>query len=207
MGEPLPPFDLHLPLLSLPMLFDTTVATIPGDVPYLAPPAERLLSRRSHVFDKTCFRVGLCWAGKSYPDPGRSCPAELLLSLADVEGITWYSLQLGWEKGLPFPMNDCMGHVRDFGDTAALISMLDLVITVDTAVAHLAGALGKSTWLMLPHAPDWRWMLDRGDSPWYPSMRLFRRIGPDSWPEVVQRIADALNGEAISLQHGTLRLG
>ncbi|KAA0889857.1 tetratricopeptide repeat protein [Oryzomonas rubra] len=196
MGEPLPSFDLHVPLLSLPMIFGTSVETIPGEVPYLTPPADRLPFWRSLVPDEGRLKVALCWAGKSYPDPGRSCPPELLAPLATVEHISWYSLQFGWKEALPLPMADPTGHVRDFGDTAALIAQLDLIITVDTAVAHLAGALGKPAWVMLPHAPDWRWMTGREDSPWYPSLRLFRQARPGSWREVVQRVAHALENRA-----------
>jgi hypothetical protein len=192
MGEPLPPFDLHVPLLSLPMIFDTTVGTIPNQVPYLAPPVDRLSFWRGLVPDEGRMKVGLCWAGKSYPDPGRSCTAALLASLAAVAGISWYSLQIGWQEELPLQMTDCTGHIRDFGNTAALIAQLDLVITVDTAVAHLAGALGKPTWVMLPYAPDWRWLLGRNDSPWYPATRLFRQTVPGDWEDVMRRIVCAL---------------
>lgn len=195
MGRPLPPFDLHVPLLNLPLIFDTTVATIPDEVPYLAPPAERLPFWRRLVPDEGRLKVGLCWAGKAYPDPRRSCPATLLAPLAVIEGVSWYSLQPGWKETLPLPMNDLTGHINDFGDTAALVAQLDLVITVDTAVAHLAGALRKPTILMLPYAPDWRWMRDRDDSPWYPSMRLFRQVRPDSWQDVVQRVAYSFQNE------------
>lgn len=192
MGQPLPPFDLHLPLLSLPLIFGTTLETIPADVPYLAPPSDRLPYWRSQIIDNREYRVGLCWAGKAYPDPARSCPTRLLASLAEREGVSWYSLQVGWEKTLPFPMIDCTNHVRDFGDTAALIAQLDLVITVDTAVAHLAGALGKECWVMLTAAPDWRWMLGRENAPWYPSMKLYRQNGPDSWQYVIHRVGNTL---------------
>lgn len=192
LGEPLPPFDLHVPLLSLAGIFDTTVECVPADVPYVAPPADRLPFWASQKIDNGCLRVGLCWAGKAYPDPGRSCPAEQLALLGEIDGVSWYSLQVGWEKALPLPMTDLTGHIRDFGDTAALIAQLNLVITVDTAMAHLAGAMGTQTWVMLPCAPDWRWMLGRDDSPWYPTMRLFRQTRPGDWTDVVQRIARAL---------------
>ena len=192
MGEPLPPFDLQAPLMSLPMIFGTTLDTIPGKVPYLAPPADRGSFWQSRVGDKKGFKVGLCWAGKSYPDPGRSCPAELLAPLAEVDGISLYSLQLGWDGALPLPMSDLTSLIHDFADTAALISRLDLVITVDTAVAHLAGALGTATWVMLPYAADWRWMTKRDDSPWYPTMRLFRQALPNDWKDTVLRIVSSL---------------
>ncbi|MBI2353871.1 MAG: glycosyltransferase family protein [Deltaproteobacteria bacterium] len=196
LGQPLPSFDLHLPLLSLPVIFDTTVETIPNAVPYLSAPPERLPFWRGLAADEGRLRVGLCWAGKSYPDPGRSCPAELLAPLAEVAGVSWYSLQMGWEGALPLPLTDLTGHIRDFGDTAALIAQLDLVITVDTAVAHLAGAMGKPTLVMLPHAPDWRWLLERGDTPWYPTLRLIRQAEPGAWRDVVRRVSDVLRHEA-----------
>lgn len=195
MGRPLPNFDLHLPLMSLPLIFGTTVEKIPCEVPYLQLVADRLPSWRDLVLDENRLKVGLCWAGKAYPDPRRSCPATLLASLARIEGVSWYSLQLGWKEVLPLPMNDTIDQIRDFSDTAVLISRLDLVITVDTAVAHLAGAMGKPTWVMLPHAPDWRWLLEREDSPWYPSMKLFRQPGPEAWEDVVQRIAWSLDSK------------
>jgi Flp pilus assembly protein TadD len=192
MGEPLPYFDLHVPLMSLPMIFDTSVETIPGKVPYLAPPVGRVSFWRSQLIDNKDFKVGLCWAGKSYPDPGRSCPAELLAPLAEIDGVSLYSLQVGWDGALPLPMSDLTGLIQNFGDTAALISLLDLVITVDTAVAHLAGALGTATWVMLPYAADWRWMTGRVDSPWYPTMRLFRQALPGDWQDTIRRIVYSL---------------
>jgi hypothetical protein len=192
MGRPLPGFDLHVPLLSLPLIFGTIVETIPADVPHFMPPADRLPFWHSMTADDSQFKAGLCWAGKGYPDPRRSCPVEHLAPLAEIDNVSWYSLQVGWEATLPLPVSDCTGHIHDFGDTAAMISLLDLVITVDTAVAHLAGALGKPTWIMLPQAPDWRWMMDRDDSPWYPSMRLFRQAQPNSWPDVIERVVHAL---------------
>ena len=195
MGEPLTEFDLHLPLMSLPLIFDTTLDSVPAVVPYLAPPADRLKTWQGRVPGDRRLKIGLCWAGKGYPDPLRSCPPHALAPLVAIPGIAWYSLQVGWQEVFPFPMNDLTGHVGDFADSAALIAQLDLVITIDTAVAHLAGALGRPTWVMLPHAPDWRWLLKREDTPWYPTMRLFRQNGPDTWQNVVQRIARTLATE------------
>lgn len=199
LGQPLPHFDLHLPLLSLPLMFGTTLETIPADIPYLAPPAALLSSWRGLLPDESRLKVGLCWAGKSYPDPGRSCPVELLAPLAEINDVSWFSLQMGWRGSLPIRLNDLTEHIRDFGDTAALISRLDVVITIDTAVAHLAGALGKPTWLLLPSAPDWRWMRERNDSPWYPSMRLFRQRVQGGWAECIAEVISALRQEIRSL--------
>jgi hypothetical protein len=195
MGEQAPSFDMQEPLMSLPMIFGTSIETIPAAVPYLAPPIERLPFWRNLMPDKGLFKVGLCWAGKSYPDPGRSCPPDQLSPLAELGGISFHSLQVGWEKDLPLPMTDLTKYLNDFADTACLVALLDMVITIDTAVAHLAGAMGKPTWLMLPHAPDWRWMTKRHDSPWYPSVRIFRQADPGSWEEVVREVASSLYKE------------
>jgi hypothetical protein len=195
MGQPLPTFDLHVPLMSLPLVFGTTLDTVPATIPYLTPPEDRLPFWSSRIKDGSRMKAGLCWAGKSYPDPRRSCPVKLLAGLARLEGVSWYSLQAGWKAPLPLPMTDLTGLIRDFADTAALISQLDFVITIDTSVAHLSGALGKPTWVMLPHAPDWRWMLEREDSPWYPSMRLLRLKQPGAWHEVIQRVSAICTSE------------
>jgi Flp pilus assembly protein TadD len=192
MGRPLPGCDLHIPLMSLPRIFATTVETVPRSIPYLAPTGDRLPYWDSPKTEGWRIKAGLCWAGKAYPDPRRSCPVDQLAPLAEMDGVSWYSLQPAWREALPLPMTDLTGNIRDFGDTAALISRLDLVITVDTAVAHLAGALGKPTWVILPHAPDWRWMLKRQDSPWYPTMRLFRQTSPGHWQDVIKRVALSL---------------
>lgn len=198
MGQPLPDFDLHIPLMSLPLILGTTLDNIPAAAPYLAPPEVRSLFWHGQIADGDFLKVGLCWAGKGYPDPRRSCPVELLTLLANVGTVSWYSLQKGWERTLPFPMTDLTTHLHDFADTAALISQLDLVITIDTSVAHLAGALGKPTWVMLTHAPDWRWLLDREDSPWYPSARLFRQDEPGAWEYVIRRVGHSLKDAVTS---------
>lgn len=192
-GQELPEFDCHAPLLSLPYLFGSTCETIPAHIPYLAAPAQRLAFWQSVVPATDNLRVGLCWAGKSYPDPGRRCPPGFLAPLAGLPGVTWVSLQIA-EKEFrqPFPLVDLTMLVQDFADTAALIEQLDLVITIDTAVAHLAGALGKKTWLLLPFAPDWRWGLQQADCPWYPTMRLFRQPVAGDWDSVVTAVAKAL---------------
>ncbi|MDD2850931.1 MAG: tetratricopeptide repeat-containing glycosyltransferase family protein [Desulfuromonadaceae bacterium] len=189
-GERLPCFDIHLPLLSLPMIFNTTLTTIPVNIPYLKNSAAE---KFCHFFGKGAFKVGICWSGKLYPDPGRSCPAELLKPLAELDGIVWYSLQIQNTTELPFPMTDLTPYINDFSDTAALLHNLDLIITIDTALAHLAGAMGKPAWVMLPYAPDWRWLLDRSDSPWYPSIRLFRQEKTGDWQGVIEAVSGALS--------------
>lgn len=190
MGQPLPAFDLHLPLMSLPLIFDTIVETVPAAVPYLAP-VNQPCDRRQFG-DSAKLNIGLCWAGKGYPDPLRSCPLELLEPLAGLPDLAWYSLQVGWQGNMPLPMTDFTEQFSDFADTADVIAQLDLVITIDTAVAHLAGALGRPTWVMLPHAPDWRWMQEREDSPWYPTMRVFRQKAPGDWSGTISAVERSL---------------
>lgn len=192
MGQTLPCFDLHVPLMSLPFIFGTTVDNIPASIPYLYPPEDRLPFWTERFRNVGQIKVGVCWAGKSYPDPRRSCPVEFLQVLAPIRGVSWYSLQFGWRQELPLHMIDFSSQIHDFADTAALISQLDFVITIDTAVAHLAGALGRPSWVMLPQAPDWRWMLVREDSPWYPKMKLLRLKKPDAWLNLMERIGSAL---------------
>lgn len=192
MGQPLPDFDLHVPLMSLPLLFGTTLESVPQATPYLFPDANSLSRWQDLLSEDTHYKVGICWAGKSYPDPRRSCPARDLIELATVEAISWYSLQIGWKEALPFSMNDLTDNIRDFNDTAALISSMDLVISIDTSIAHLAGALGKPAWVMLPHTPDWRWLEMRQDSPWYPTLRLFRQAVPKEWHIVIQQVKETL---------------
>jgi len=199
MGQPLPDFDLHLPLMSLPLVFGTTVDSIPAATPYLHPTKNLPPFRFVPITSGARFKVGLCWAGKGYPDPRRSCPVELLTPLNELGGITWFSLQVGWKGRMPIEMTDHTAQLKDFADTAALIAQLDLVITIDTSVAHLAGAIGKETWIMLPAAPDWRWMLNREDSPWYPSMKLFRQERPLDWGEVIRGIVSTLAGFSLTL--------
>jgi hypothetical protein len=192
LGGELPPFDLHAALLSLPLLFNTTIKTIPAKVPYLfgsGAAAELWKSRLRE--DGAKLRVGLTWAGRpSHPnDPRRSIALSELAPLGSVEGVVFYSLQKGDfprdPASPPMRMIDCAGKLNDFSDTAALIHNLDLVISVDTAVAHLAGAMGKPVWTFLPFAADFRWLLDRTDTPWYPTMTLLRQKEPGVWGEVV----------------------
>lgn len=196
-GEPLPPFDCHLPLLSLPMVFGSTLDNIPREVPYLEPPGERLEQWQKLMPRDMSLKVGLLWAGRNYPDRHRSCKLSDFRPLADLPGITFYSLQLGEEaeqaatppEGMK--LVDFTGNIRDFADTAAFISQLDLVISIDTAVAHLAGGLGMPTLLLAPFAPDWRWGLG-SDSPWYPTMRIFRQKQLGEWTDVMDNLRKTL---------------
>jgi Flp pilus assembly protein TadD len=201
-GEgPLPPFDVHCPFMSLPMVFGTTLATVPAEVPYLrATPAAANRWRRRLAAEPPGRRVGLVWSGdaKHQKDRDRSVLLAMLAPLAAAPGVRFYSLQFGppaEAAAAPPPgmsLTDWTGELDDFADTAGLASQLDLVVTVDTAVAHLAGALGRPTWVLVPFAPDWRWLLDRDDSPWYPTMRLFRQRTKGDWAHPIARVAEAL---------------
>lgn len=194
---PVPPFDLHCSLLSLPRIFKTTADSISGGMGYLeADPsladawAQRLGERAPGV-----RRIGLVWAGNPQHknDRNRSTKLEQLAGLAALPRVQIYSLQKGPAAAQlrDMPQLNIIDHtaeLNDFADTAALISQLDMVITVDTSVAHLSGALGVETWLMLPVAPDWRWMLNRDDSPWYPTMRLYRQQKRRDWTSVAEQV-------------------
>lgn len=187
-GQALPPFDLHCPLMSLPGILGTRVETIPGNVPYLVADIADTAVWAARMPHQSGLRVGLAWAGNPQlsADGRRSIPAELLAPLLDCSGIAFFSLQKGHQA--PAGVVDLMNDVSDFADTAALIANLDLVISVDTAVAHLAGAMGKPVWLLNRHDSDWRWLRDRDDSPWYPTLRQFRQASPGDWDGVIARV-------------------
>lgn len=198
-GEPLPDFDLQIPLLSLPRIFRTTLESVPASIPYLrADPALARKWKQKFAPKQTSFKVGLTWAGGT-SDPKRDCALSMLAPLAGTPGVVFCSLQKGEAAAQaanpPAGMTllDFAAELSDFADTAALISQLDLVISIDTAVAHLAGAMGKPVWTLLRFAPDWRWLLGREDSPWYPTMRLFRQPEPGAWFEAVARLAAELS--------------
>ncbi|MBP2299071.1 tetratricopeptide repeat protein [Azospirillum picis] len=209
-GPEPPPHDLHCPLMSLPRAFGTDLSSIPATIPYLAPEPGDVLRWRDRLgvmpsagVEPAALRVGLVWAGnpRHANDRNRSLPVDSLRPLLAVPGVRFFSLQTGDARAdlarLPFSreggmVEDVMERVRDFADTAAILSNLDLLITVDTAIVHLAGALGVPAWLLLPHVPDWRWLLDRADSPWYPSLRLFRQPRPGDWPTALGTVAAVL---------------
>jgi hypothetical protein len=200
-GESLPPFDFQCPLMSLPHVFDTVVQSVPANVPYLQVDAgaAESFARRLEA-DPAPRKVGVVWAGAPgmERDAIRSIAPALLSPWAGIRGVRLYSLQKGdaavrarsWMAEVG--MVDWTGELTDLADTAALVSALDLVISVDTSVAHLAGALAKPVWTLLTFAPDWRWMYDRTDTPWYPTMRLFRQPRRGDWESVVRDVADAL---------------
>jgi hypothetical protein len=191
-----------IPLMSLPRVLGTTLATLPAPPAYLAPPAAARLAWSSRLGARAGLRVGLCWRGSpASGGPGtrrvdalRSIPLGLLEPLAAVPGIAWTALAKDAGDALPagFSAWDPMPEVKDFADTAALVAALDLVITVDTAVAHLAGALGRPVWLLNRYDTDWRWGLGRDDSAWYPSLRQFRQPRRASWEAPVAAAAGAL---------------
>lgn len=203
-GEALPEFSWHCPLMSLPRAFATTVDTIPSSLSYLKAPEEAAEKERAGQPAET-LRVGLAWSGnpRNQLDAFRSMSLLDLSALGQVEGVSFFSLQMGEatqqiaEVSARLQVTDaCSGH-KDFADTAAFLSTLDLVITVDTSIAHLAGALGIPVWILLAHSrTDWRWLLDRSDSPWYPMARLFRQAQPGAW----KPLAETLRSELQQLQ-------
>jgi FkbM family methyltransferase len=226
---------VHIPLLDLPLILETTLESIPAQVPYLNGKASNLVlpepsfkaedtetpehrntqnsklkTQNSKLKTQNSppplstppLKVGIVWA--SNPDNStakkRSCPLSYFLSLLEIPGVALYSLQKDLSESdaalleSRSTIQDLRPLINDFADTAAAIAQLDLVISVDTAVAHLAGALGKPVWTLLPYVADWRWLLQREDSPWYPTMRLFRQAQPDDWAGVFARVAEALRG-------------
>jgi len=195
---------VHCPLMSLPRLFATRVDSIPRNVPYLHPEAQLVeqWARRIEPFHGR-LKVGLVWAGRQVhmSDGNRSVELAQLAPLC-TSPCLFFSLQKGAPAAQATPAGmtliDWTGDLRDFADTAAFIANLDLIITVDTAVAHLAGALGKPVWVLLMFVPDWRWMMDRDDSPWYPTMRLFRQPAAGDWAGAIDELTNALGAKAES---------
>ena len=201
-GEPLPPFDLQLSLMSLPRVFRTDLSSIPCGIPYLDVPRE--IPHQKVFADLLALaqahgkaRVAVVWAGSPAHkrDEERSIPAAELAPLAAFPEVAWFSFQLGRQELPPLPnLVSLAPLLTDFSATAYALSGMDLVITVDTALAHLSGAMGIPTLLLLAFQPDWRWMLDREDSPWYPSLRLYRQPAPGDWNSVIQRVLADLSG-------------
>lgn len=201
-NQPLPDFDEHCALLSVPRILKTTVETIPGVTPYLFPSKTGI---SLEIPEATRLKVGIVWASgyANLPEflqfyQKKTCSLALFMRLLEVPGVTLYSLQVGRDadeinayKGEQ-RLQDLAFQLHDFAKTAAAIAQLDLVISIDTAVAHLAGAIAKPVWVLLPCIPNWRWFLDRDDSPWYPSMRLFRQNQPGDWEGVFDKVLEAL---------------
>jgi len=194
-GEPIPPFDVHCPIMSLPLAFKTTMETIPAEVPYLAV-SKNIIEKWRSKLNGAEIKVGIVWAGNpNHPqDLDRSIPLKNILPILRVKGARYFSLQKDLRHGDKETLDVNSQIVRldqeinDFEDTAAIVMSLDLVISIDTSVVHLAGALGRPIWLLLPSNPDWRWLLDRSDSPWYPTARLFRQIDTGEWSTVIDDV-------------------
>ena len=201
-GDTLPPFDMHCPLLSLPLAFGTELETVPADVPYLSPAQEKLQAWRAVLGPRAGRRVGVVFSGNpAHPDDARrSIPLiQFARLLAPADDREFHILQNDIREADRFAL-ELLPHVRDhsslitdFADTAALISLMDVVISVDTAVAHLAGALGWPVWTLLPSRADWRWMNEREDSPWYPTMWLIRQKRAGDWESVLDETAGRLD--------------
>ena len=186
-------------MLSLPAVLQTTLADVPADIPYLAPDEESLAAWRDEFKSDPLFKIGIAWQGnRSHPqDRWRSFPLRELAGIARLDGVRLYSLQMGEGREQlaevsDWPIVDLGDRVGDFHNTAAIMRNLDLVIACDSAAAHLAGALGAPVWLALMFSPDWRWMLERNDSPWYPTMRLFRQRHPGDWASVFDSMRQTL---------------
>ncbi len=203
-GEPLPAYDCHCPLASLPLAFKTEVGSVPAAIPYLEPSSARLESWRPRLAALPGRRVALAWSGRAahVNDRNRSIAFERFAPLLDRPGLSFVSVQrelrpadAGRLAATPSVLH--LGEeLADFADTAAVLSLCDLVVSVDTAVAHLAGALGRPLWLLLPFQPDWRWTLG-ATSPWYPAARLFRQPVPGDWDNVFRDVTEALASGAM----------
>jgi len=211
-GEALPPHDLETPIASVPYRLGVTLDSIPRAVPYLAADAKLAAAAARRIRHRGTFAVGIAWQGNpAFPqDCHRSMPLRHFAPLAAVPGVRLFSLQKGpgaeQLAAAPFPVED-LGAALDasggaFTDTAAAMTALDLVVVSDSAVAHVAGALGRPVWVVLPLTPDWRWLLEREDTPWYPTMRLFRQRRLGEWDEVFGRIAAALGAAAAASAGG-----
>jgi tetratricopeptide (TPR) repeat protein len=201
-GDALPAFDIHLSLASLPWAFRTDLNSIPAEIPYLdvpafAPHRSEIASVLAASEGKT--RVGIVWAGNpGYKiDAARSIPRDVLAPLSALPGVAWHSFQLGELAPPDLPgLCSLAPMLSNFSDTAYGLSGMDLLITVDTAIAHLAGALGIPTLILIPFFPDWRWLLGRDDSPWYPTMRIYRQTDPGDWRSVIQRVVTDLTQDS-----------
>ncbi len=199
-GEPLPAFDVHCPVGSLPRALRTDVSTIPADIPYLTASEERVAKWRARLEGLPAPRIALAWSGSPghVNDRNRSIALARLAPLFADERMSFIGIQrdLRGEDAQALArlprLTDVGGELADFDDTAAVVALADLVVSVDTSVVHLAGALGRPTWVLVPFCPDWRWMLERERSPWYPTARLFRQRTPGDWDGVIARVRDEL---------------
>ncbi len=214
-GSPLPAFDCHCPLLTLPLILQTTLETVPNQVPYLRPsPAlvDEWRHRLRRAWDPACgrctedtpgaagtaSRIGLIYSGRPIPDPNRSVDPSFLAPFGQLSNTLFFSLQKPDPefpnlKPLPFPVIDLSPHLTDFSQTAAAMLNLDAVVTIDSAPAHLAGALARPTFALIPFKPDWRWLLHRTDSPWYPTIKLFRQPKSTDWQTPIEHLVRSLH--------------
>ena len=194
-----PPVDFYCPVMSLPYVFKTTLETIPDKTPYLFCDPVKVQQWQVRLGTKNRLRVGLAWSGSAEhkEDKSRSIPLALMTALTDLP-VDFHSIQKEYR---PYDAETLQQHLEirqhqadlnDFSDTAALIACMDLIISVDTSVAHVAGATGKAVWLLLPHAPDYRWLLDRDDSPWYPTAKLYRQAQRGEWENVIGQVREEL---------------
>jgi tetratricopeptide (TPR) repeat protein len=199
-NDPLPDFDVRASLMSLPRIFQTSLATIPNRVPYVSFDQALAARVQKELGARRGVRIGLAWYGnpENAGDRRRSMPIGALVPLRAVPDVEWFNLHAG--ETARAQARPCGGWVREIlsdagglPELAALMSCLDLIVTVDTMPAHLAGALGRPVWNLLCHAPDWRWLKDRDDTPWYPTMRLFRQAQPGDWAAVIERVIQALS--------------
>jgi len=197
-GETLPAFDYHCPLLSLPLAFKTGLASIPGSSPYLSSDAGKRRQWSELLGAKTRPRIGLVWSGSTFHKNDRNRSLTLAAVLRHLpDEFEYVSLQKEVREVDTDALNNSTvrhygDRLADFAETAALCDLMDIVVSVDTSVAHLAGALGRTTWLLLPYVPDWRWMLDRDDSPWYQSFKLYRQSEDRQWEPVLHNVATDL---------------
>lgn len=198
-GSELPHFHYHIALPSLPHVFKTTLESIPTNIPYLHADRSKVDVWKPIIESHASgLKVGIVWGGNTIPDPRRSCSIKSLAMLADVPNVTWYSLQTGDSRvelnDAPVSMKilDLGKNLHDFSDTAAAMSQLDLILTIDTASAHLAGAMGLNAWVLLPFACDWRWTMSGESTPWYPTLRLFRQTRLNEWNDVIESVRKEL---------------
>jgi len=192
-------YDLYVTLLTLPAIFDTRTDNVPARIPYFFEEASKVAHWRNKI-ETDVFNIGIAWAGNQTHgnDHNRSCALKNFIQPAKIKNVKLFSLQKGpgieqisnWPEDVE--LIDLGQQFKDFADTAAAIENMDMTISVDTSVAHLAGAMGKTIWLLIPYEPDWRWMLNRQDSPWYPTMKLFRQKQHGNWDGVFQRVAEQL---------------
>lgn len=209
-GSPIPPYDYQIPLLNLPIIFKTKLETIPAQIPYLRADPLLITYWRNQLakdgtllrqgYEGQAFKIGICWRGDAAHGPAKFMPLEYFAQLAQLPNVSLYSLQKNDDKSsnndlstkiYQFDADFDNSHGR-FMDTAAVMKNLDLIITVDTSVAHLAGGLGVPVWIVLPFPAEWRWLQNRNDSPWYPSMRLFRQKQFSDWNTVIEELMSAL---------------